>query len=227
MDTKEKEIEDFDAKTERYLKGEMTDGEEKEYTQLLNTDNELKQRAKAMAYLVKNIRAEQNARIIADTIKAAKASAHDSFKAWRAKLTAVAAIGLIIIGLGYTIHNVKANASHELASQYWSSYSSGTTRGNEETAEEDARLEKAIQETLSGKVEAIETLKKCYEESADPNNTASYYRATYAWHLALAYLDQNRRDEAKEILRTITQEQKGKAMGDDAEKLTKQIDELW
>lgn len=225
-----------------YLKGKMSSQEEQAFMQELENNPELKARAIAVARLVKGMketgRSQDN-----DVINAMLATTDEgeireitkSTTKSRAKVIpmksmakwiSMAASILLIVWLGIGYHDYRTTTS--LGEEYGTQFStSQLTRGAEEATEVDARLAQLF-ENVANKNDLDNTLHElslCWELSTQETyNDYTDYAPEIGWNLAIGYLKDNNRKQAKATLEKLFKvAPEGTAIGDKANELLKRM----
>ena len=199
-------FEDIDEKIETFLRGKMSPAEAAEFKCELQADKELLARAKTAAILIKSMKvasANRDKRVV-DEIKGVKPFAITSRTiSFYSKIAAVAACFCLIFSITADFQVRKSNTI-DLALSYSSqieSFSTGITRGDE-----DSDVAKNISDIvqLSNLDERISKLKSMYEKaSSEEFNELTPYHADLGLYLAITYLNNNDRKEAKVLLEQL------------------------
>jgi len=213
-----------EERIERYLHGEMTPEEEALFEQDIANDDTLRRQAEAMARVVKGVEAvggEQD-RLMIDKMK----SANEKRLApvwWMS----IAASLVIIFTVGY--HFYDRSQTIALGQQYayvFSTEAESLIRGEED---EDVanKLNVLFDNTANGK-DLDNTIKQLDELWAlsknDTYNGYTTYEPFIGWNLAIAYLRNNDKREAKTILEQMQMNYpEGTAIGDKIVELLKEL----
>ena len=238
-----------DACIARFLKGQMSPGEEKEFRERLRQDAELKSKAIALARMVKAMKEVGGAkdRVVVEAIKDLKspeaARQQTAGVTGKAKLrvssaprvlslprralvsmSAAASILLCVCG-GYRLYdNQRMNA---LGREYLACFPAAVyTRGGDDDAA--AELAKIYQSVAADEDVApvIARLEKLWALSRENEyNKYTEYTLPIGWMLANAYLRQNNKDKALQVLDTLIREAEGgSAIATKAAELKKEIE---
>ena len=199
-------FEDIDEKIETFLRGKMSPAEAAAFKRELQEDKELRARAKTVAFLIKSMKGasvNRDKRVV-DEIKGVKPFAITSRTiSFYSKIAAVAACFCLIFSITADFQVRKSNTI-DLALSYSSqieSFSTGITRGDE-----DSDVAKNISDIvqLSNLDERISKLKSMYEKaSSEEFNELTQYHADLGLYLAITYLNNNDRKEAKVLLEQL------------------------
>lgn len=232
----------FDDKITRFIKGEMNLEEEKEFLSLLKRDPALRNKAVSIARLTKGLHevgTERDQNIITD-LKATdrqslenissditgKKRRRNIFLRVSAYISAAACIAICIIGgIKYHSYTETLNLGIENLTYF---QSSEILRGEEN--EVSLQLESLYISLESGNnlKENIQVLKGLWEKSLEETyNDYTVYMLEIGWMLANAYLMDNKKTEAKEILSILSEEYpEGTEFGDKVRLLIKAIDNI-
>lgn len=233
-----------DEKIVRYLKGKMTADEEEKFMQEVNSNEELKSKAIAVARLVKGMKevGAANDEEVVDMFLTAdsndiKAVAKDVTKnkgkaiSWRrtAKwFSAAASVALLIWG-GFSYYDYRKTTG--LGNEYSNVFSSSQfIRGGEDNAEIENKLAKLF-DNVASKQDLDNTLIELEEywnlATQDKYNDYSDYAAEIGWNLAVGHLRNNDKKKATEVLiKLLDIAPEGTAIGDKARELLKKVEEL-
>ena len=224
-----------------YLKGKMSSQEEQAFMQELENNPELKARAIAMARLAKGMKETGrsqdndviNAMLTTDegeirrvTTNITKSKAKVIPMRSMAKWISMAASILLVVwlGIGYNDYIKTTGLGEEYGTQFSTSQ---LTRGAEEATEVDARLAQLF-ENVANKNDLDNTLHElslCWELSTQETyNDYTDYASEIGWNLAIGYLKDNNRKDAKVTLeRLVKVAPEGTAIGDKANELLKRM----
>ena len=227
-----------------YLKGKMTPQEEQAFIQELENNPELKARAVALARLVKGMK-EVGKTQDEDVIGAILAAAENDVKSvarnattrkakvipmrTMAKWLSMAASILLVVWLGIGYHDYRATTS--LGEEYGTQLTtSQLTRGAEVPSGVDTRLAQLF-ENVANKKDLDDTLHElslCWELSTQETyNDYTDYASEIGWNLAIGYLKDNNRKQAKATLeKLIKVAPEGTAIGDKARELLNEVEKL-
>ena len=192
-----------DEKLMAYFRGELSAEDEAIFTERLRNDSVLKERAIAVARLIKgleNVGADRNNKIIQQ--KYGRKTSVVKFNAWFAAAAAVL-VGVCIV-FGVMFYN---NQSLEtLATQYQNEFPlSEISRGSDD---EDivAKLQNLFNSVSEGQNldNTIETLDNYWRQSlSETYNGFTNYSPQIGWNLAIAHLKNHDKSKAKDILKTL------------------------
>ena len=224
-----------------YLKGKMSSQEEQAFMQELENNPELKARAIAMARLAKGMKETGrsqdndviNAMLTTDegeirrvTTNITKSKAKVIPMRSMAKWISMAASILLVVwlGIGYNDYIKTTGLGEEYGTQFSTSQ---LTRGAEEATEVDARLAQLF-ENVANKNDLDNTLHElslCWELSTQETyNDYTDYASEIGWNLAIGYLKDNNRKDAKVTLEKLVKvAPEGTAIGDKANELLKRM----
>ena len=232
-----------DERIAKYLKGKMTVDEEQLFLQELGTNAEMKEKAVAMARLVKAMKeigiasdedvVSEFLDVDSDTVKAVAKDAIVTKKkgkiiTWRSVatwLSAAASVALLVWG-SFSFNDYRKTTG--LGEEYSSVFTSSQfTRGGEENAEIENKLAKLF-DNVASKNDLDNTLHElslCWETAIqDTYNDYTDYAPEIGWNLAIGHLKNNDSKNAEEILNKLTDiTPEGTAIGDKARELLKKI----
>lgn len=241
-----KDFEEFDEQFELFVRGKMSPDEEKLFKDKIKSDPELKERARTLSYLIKNIKAvgeerdkiiisaysqfssEKEVRDVIGSIeKQEKLEMHEkkvnmrSIMQWSSSIAAILIIGLIFGIQYYNSYKVTS-----LADKYYMEYDiSSNLRGmSEESVKEElltlidnVKEEKELKQTIS-------KLKVIYDKAlSEEYNEYTNHSTTIAWYMALAYLKDNKKEDAIVVLNKLIKDNPDSAISKMAEKLKNEI----
>ena len=229
-----------------YLKGQMSAEEEQSFLKELENNTELKEKAIAMARLVKGLKevgseqdkviqrvilASSKQDIEAATKKAtevpiAASKTHIITLSQAAKWMSIAASLICIVWLGFTYNSYRNTKT--LGNQYDDAFTSGMiVRGQETQTEAEKKLQGLFTNVKeSEKIDdAIHELSLCWELSTmDTYNDYTDYSAEIGWNLAIAHLKNNDKKEAKAVLeKLISVSEEGSAVSAKAKELLEKL----
>ncbi len=224
-----------------FLKGKMTPQEEQVFMQELKNNPELKARAVALARLVKGMK-EVGRFQDEDVIGAILAADENDVKSLArnattrkvnvvpmrtmAKWLSMAASILLVVWLGIGYHDYRTTTG--LGEEYGTMFStSQLTRGAGEPSEVDTRLAQLF-DNVANKNDLDNTLHElslCWELSTqEAYNDYTDYAPEIGWNLAIGYLKDNNRKQAKATLEKLTEVvPEGTAIGEKARELNTRI----
>lgn len=230
----------------RYLKGKMTTDEEEKFMQEVNSNDELKSKAVAIARMVKGMKevgaasdkevVDEFLAIDSDEIKTLAKNVSANNKkgkviSWRRTatwLSAAASIALLIWG-GFTYNDFRRTTG--LGEEYSTVFSSSQfTRGGEDNAEIENKLAKLFDNVASKKDldNTLHELSLCWQlATQETYNDYTDYASEIGWNLAIGHLKNNDKKKAKEVLtKLIDITPEGTAIGDKARELLNKVEEL-
>ncbi len=224
-----------------FLKGKMTPQEEQVFMQELKNNPELKAMAVALARLVKGMK-EVGRIQDEDVIGAILATDENDVKSLArnattrkvnvvpmrtmAKWLSMAASILLVVWLGIGYHDYRTTTG--LGEEYGTMFStSQLTRGGGEPSEVDTRLAQLF-DNVANKNDLDNTLHElslCWELSTQETyNDYTDYAPEIGWNLAIGYLKDNNRKQAKATLEKLTEVvPEGTAIGDKSRELLMKI----
>lgn len=224
-----------------FLKGKMTPQEEQVFMQELKNNPELKARAVALARLVKGMK-EVGRIQDEDVIGAILATDENDVKSLArnattrkvnvvpmrtmAKWLSMAASILLVVWLGIGYHDYRTTTG--LGEEYGTMFStSQLTRGGGEPSEVDTRLAQLF-DNVANKNDLDNTLHElslCWELSTQETyNDYTDYAPEIGWNLAIGYLKDNNRKQAKTTLEKLTEVvPEGTAIGDKVSELLNRL----
>lgn len=224
-----------------YLKGKMTSQEEQAFVQELNNNPELKARAVAMARLVKGMKEvgktqdedvigailsadENDVKSVARnaTTRKAKVVPMQTMAKW---LSMAASILLVVwLGIGYHDYRTTTGLGEEYGTQFTTSQLS---RGAGEPTEVDTRLAQLFDNVANKKDldNTLHELSLCWELSAQETyNDYTDFAPEIGWNLAIGYLKNNKRKQAKATLEKLIEvAPESTAIGNKAREVLKKI----
>lgn len=242
---KDKDLSRFDEMLSRYIKGQLSEVEEVEFKQLIADELELRNKAIATARLVKamdNVGDEQDIKVIGEikqsTEKEIKIIASDvsgatikkprilKFRKFVVSFSAAASILLCVFG-GYKYYKYEQVTS--LGSEYLAYFpASEFSRGENDDVSDILKEMYSDIETKHNIDDAIVRLSDMWAKSrSDTFNDYTEYMPEIGWMLANAYLRDNDKSKALNVLDVLIAESpEGTAMGDKARELKEKIEKL-
>ena len=220
----EETLYDNEERIERYLHGEMTPDEEAIFEEDLANDDTLRRQAEAMARIVKGMETvggEQD-RLLVEKMKTANGK-----KLAPVWWMSIAASLVIIFTVGY--HFYDRSQTIALGQQYAYVFSTETEtliRGEED---EDVanKLSVLFDNAANGKdlKNTISQLEELWAlAQSDTYNDYTTYEPYIGWNLAIAYLRNNEKKEAKSVLKQMQLDYpEGTAIGDKVAELLKEL----
>ena len=232
-----------DDRIVNYLKGRMTDEEEQAFIEELKTNQELKSKAVAMARMVKGMK-EVGKQMDEETTNSILASNHSeiediatdvsrghrkgkviSLRKAASWLSMAASVALIVwAGIGYKDYRQTTS----LGEQYATTFSfEQQTRGAGEHTDAEVKLAKLF-ENIANKSDLDKTLHDlslCWELSTQETyNDYTDFAPEIGWNLAIGYLKDNKRQQAKVTLEKLIEvAPEGTAIGKKAREVLKKI----
>lgn len=213
-----------EERIERYLHGEMTPEEEAIFEQDLANDDTLRRQAEAMARVVKGMEAVGGER---DRLMIEKMKAANGKRLAPVWWMSIAASLVIIFTVGY--HFYDRSQTIALGQQYAYVFSTETEsliRG-EEDEEVANKLSVLFDNAANGKdlENTISQLEELWAlAQSDTYNDYTTYELYIGWNLAIAYLRNNDKREAKTILEQMQMNYpEGTAIGDKIVELLKEL----
>lgn len=232
-----------DERIVNYLKGRMTAEEEHAFIEELKTNPEFKSKAVAVARMVKGMK-EVGKQIDEETTNSILASNQSeiediatdvsrghrkgkvfSFRKVASWLSMAASVALIVwAGIGYKDYRQTTS----LGEQYATTFSfDQLTRGAGEHSEAEVKLAKLF-ENIANKTDLDKTLHDlslCWELSAQETyNDYTDFAPEIGWNLAIGYLKNNKRKQAKATLEKLIEvAPEGTAIGNKAREVLKKI----
>ncbi len=201
-----------------YFRGELSAEDEAVFTERLRTDSALKERAIAVARLIKGLETEgakRDNKIIKQDFGGKPTIV--KFNAWIAAAAAVLVGVCVIFGINYNNKNLE-----NLATQYESAFEiSNISRGDSEDI--NAKLQNLFGLVLQGQHldSTIETLDGYWRQSlSESYNDFTSYSPQIGWFLTIAHLKNHDKSKAKDVLKTlIDNTEEGSAVRTKAEEL--------
>lgn len=241
-----KDFEEFDEQFELFVRGKMSPDEENRFKVKIKSDPVLKERAKVLTYLIKNIKAvgeerdkiiisaysqfssEKEVRDVIGSIgKPEKLEMHEkkvnmrSIMQWSSSIAAI-----LIIGLIFGIQYYNSYKVTNLADKYYMEYDmSAIYKGTNDVSVEkelaalfeNVKEEKELKQTIS-------KLKVIYDKAlSEEYNEYTNHSTTIAWYMALAYLKDNKKEDAVVVLDKLIKDNPDSAISKMAEKLKNEI----
>lgn len=235
-----KDFEEFDEQFELFVRGKMSTDEKKSFKDKIKSDPELKERAKVLTYLIKNIKAvgEERDKIVisayselANEEEVRKVISSINFQEkkvkkyniiqWSSSIAAILIIGLLL-GIPY----YRSYQTTSLADEYFIEYDmSSNLRGSKDVSVEKELLT-LIDNVKDGKElkQTISKLEVIYNTVvSEEYNEYTNHSTTIAWYMALAYLKDNKKEDAVVVLDKLIKDNPDSAISRMAEKLKNEI----
>ena len=209
----------------RYLFGEMTADEEAVFESELQQNKTLKEQAEAIAQMVKAmdvVGKEQDKELI--TRMKSSASNESAKKSWIYRLSIAASFALMLT-VGYFTYDYSRIGN--LGKEYASTFPVSTIVRGEEDDEAAQKLTTLFNNVANGEDldNTIVQLKELWSLSqSDTYNSYTNYEPYIGWNLAIAYLRNHDKREAKKVLVEMMKlYPEGPAMGDKVTELLKAL----
>lgn len=220
---------DHSERIERFLRNQMTPEENEAFLQDMNQDESLRKEAQLTALMIHDLQERQEKRDaeIMDEVVAAKKKARIVRMArW---VAAVAAVFVLVVG----VYLYQAKFAHEddgsrylaLAEQYYDQTPKSVFRGGNLDVEHELDslfVQVRKSKDMTATIERLQTF--CKNVDAEYAYHVNGNDVRIKWFLALAYLKDNQKDKAVQLLRVIVKDDKGTDLKEQAEKLLKEID---
>lgn len=218
----EQNLLDDDNKILRYLKGEMVVDEERAFLSELQTNSELRSKTITMARLVKGLQevgdaedadiksamqsfSENEMRTIGKQIVHSEKKSVFSLKKASVWISIAASIALVIwSGVGFYNRQQTIGLANEYANAF--NTSSMIVRGEQYDSEAESNLSRLFANIADGKDmdNTLQELSLYWEQSTTENyNDYTEYFAEIGWNLAIGYLKDNNRKDAKTVLKKL------------------------
>lgn len=239
-------FEEFDELFDLFVRGKMSPDEEKAFKNKIKSDPELKERAKVLTYLIKNIKAvgEERAEtmlsaysqfssakevrdVIIDSIeKQEKLEKQEKKVKIRSIIQWSSIAAILIIGLFFGNQYYESYRVTSLADEYCIEYDmSSNLRGSTDVSVEKELL--ALIGSITNGKELKQTIAKLeiiYNKAvSEEYNEYTDYSVTITWYMALAYLKDNRKEDAVIVLDKLVKDNPDSAISKMAEKLKNEI----
>lgn len=222
------DMEQFDERVDRYLKNQMDVNEKSAFIDELESNPELKQRAEAIAIMIKEMReigTERDA-IVYDSIR--NLHKDDYYKTKRTPLFKYSAAAVIVIFImGYSVVNIMTyNNMQSLGNDYCMVYSlshEGVRGVDGDYPEDMIKLFENVEKGRDLK-QTIAELEIIYKASrGDEYNEYINYSDNIGWYLAIAQLKKGKYKDAKKTLNTIIMDNPDEVIADKANELVDEI----
>lgn len=231
-------IENFDARLDDFLKKKMSDEEQQAFLSELKENPDLLDRAKVVALAIqqmKDIRKEQSDRVVdsilqmneeqfraACNLKPSHRTLPIGYKVLR-YAAAACIVGAIGFG-GYRFYQYDATVS--LGNDYASAVPQASLSRGENI--DDIKELQTLLNNVQTDTNISETAEKLsamyYEAIGETYSDYSPFANTIGWNAAIAYLKDGNRDTARQILVSIRDINKDKAIADKADEIVRKID---
>ena len=202
----------------RYLLGEMTSEEETQFEEDLKHDESLQQQSEVVARIVKGMEdvGNEHDKLLVEKMKAS--AVKKPTLVWWISLAAGLAI---ILSLGYHLYDYSSTT--RLGRQYACTFPMSEIIRGEEDEEVTNTLTILFDNVANGKDldNTIVQLTDLWELSqSDTYNSYSTYEPYIGWNLAIAYLRNYDKKEAREVLHEMQDDYpKGTALGDKVDEI--------
>ena len=216
-----------DDRVVAYLKCQMSAEEEQQFMTELNDNLELRQKAIVTARIVKGLKQvgaaqEKDIRgaFLASSIESVQSAVEKAIHAEEVLATtsartvtlrrtttwlSIAASLIFLVWLGFEYYDYRNTTG--LGEEFGNSYSSNLiVRGDEPPSDTDKKLESLFANVNNGDnlENTIHELSLCWELSTmDTFNDYTNYSAEIGWNLAIAYLKDNNKKDAKVVLEKL------------------------
>lgn len=219
---------DNSERIDKFLREEMTAEERETFLSDLRTDKDLCDEAQATAMLIKEMKEEQakkDEEIIKEVVGAKKKAKIIRMVKW---MTSIAAMFVVIFGLYIHfngIGNEERLSNIDLADKYYRQTPKYSMRGGGDDLEQELD---SLFDMVGHSKNMVYTRKRLL--NIHENVDSEYvYRANgndirIKWYLALAFLKDGKTEKSKELLKSITEDDKGTYLKEYAEKLLKELD---
>lgn len=206
----------------RYLHGEMSPEEESVFEADLPKDNTLKQQAESMARIVKGMEVvgKEHDKQLLEKMKASSGKKTSSLR-W----ISIAASIALVFTVSYFVYDYSATT--RLGKEYAYAFPvSEVIRGEED--EDVANTLTLLFDNVANGKDLDNTIKQLEElwalAQSDTYNGYTTYEPYIGWNLAVAYLRNNDKKEAKTVLKQLqTMYPEGTAIGDEVSTLLKKL----
>ena len=230
-----------DDRIAAYIKGQLSAEEEQLFLKELEDNPELKEKAIVTARLVKGLRqvgekqdndirgallasSEQGVETVTKQVTRQRAKTIPIRKASTWIAVAASVVCIVWLGIDYIDYKHTTGLGDEYFNAIPFDPSSGV-RGSD-SADEAKKLEKLFASIKNGENldNTIHELSLCWELSKENENNYSPYFEVIGWNLAIAYLKDNNKKEAKNVLiKLIAATEEGRATNSKAIELLKEI----
>lgn len=222
-------IEEFDERIEKFLRGEMTQEEEKVFKSDLKTNEELRMRAEAISALVRGMKRKgtnEDNSVLADVSANSTNKKYVPMLETKSKVFSLKHIvwACSIAASVILIYNVFRGSDETMdLTPYYIEYGNNVVRG-----EEDSLAICQLTSLFEG-IKSAEDCSKCVEQletiylSLDTDYTYRSYSDEIAMYLALGYIKCDRKDESKKVLKALIDENPYGNIAKKSEKLLKSL----
>lgn len=222
-------LEDFDERIEKFLRGEMTQEEEKVFKSDLKTNEELRMRAEAISALVRGMKRKgtnEDNSVLADVSANSTNKKYVPMLETKSKVFSLRYVAWFctVAASIIIIYNVFSGSDEAIdLTPYYIEYGNNVVRG-----EEDSLAICQLTSLFEG-IKSAEDCSKCVEQletiylSLDTDYTYRSHSDEIAMYLALGYIKCNLKDEAKKVLQALIDDNPYGDVAKKAEKLLKSI----
>lgn len=223
--TQEDILQHNEDRINRYLFGEMTADEEAVFESELQQNKTLREQAEAIAQMVKamDVVGKEHDKELITRMKSS-ASNVSAKKSWIYRLSIAASFALILT-VGYFTYDYSRIGN--LGKEYASTFPVSTIVRGEEDDEAAQKLTTLFNNVANGEDldNTIVQLKELWSLSqSDTYNSYTNYEPYIGWNLAIAYLRNHDKREAKKVLEKMaTQYPQGTAMGDKVHEINNKL----
>lgn len=198
-----------DERIERFMRNQMTQAEEKTFLDDINSDPELKERAFATALMARGMkrRRKEEQQAFAAMLNGSISENANKAKATFRRYAAMAASLLLLLGVGgyagfaeygYQQRNAIVSANISLGQ-------TGTDRGDGGNMQSRLDSIAAVVKNERDMTEAIAVLQGLYDKRQTDIDCAQN-SATISWYLAMAYIKDNQKGKAVNLLVALKKE---------------------
>lgn len=198
-----------DERIERFMRNQMTQAEEKTFLDDINSDPELKERAFATALMARGMkrRRKEEQQAFAAMLNGSISENANKAKATFRRYAAMAASLLLLLGVGgyagfaeygYQQRNAIVSANISLGQ-------TGTDRGDGGNMQSRLDSIAAVVKNERDMTEAIAVLQGLYDKRQTDIDCAQN-SATISWYLAMAYIKDNQKGKAVNLLVVLKRE---------------------
>lgn len=198
-----------DERIERFMRNQMTQAEEKTFLDDINSDPELKERAFATALMARGMkrRRKEEQQAFAAMLNGSISENANKAKATFRRYAAMAASLLLLLGVGgyagfaeygYQQRNAIVSANISLGQ-------TGTDRGDGGNMQSRLDSIAAVVKNERDMTEAIAVLQGLYDKRQADIDCAQN-SATISWYLAMAYIKDNQKGKAVNLLVALKKE---------------------
>ena len=196
---------DNSERIERYLREQMTPEENEAFLNDLRNDKDLREEARMMALLIKDMKeeqAKQDAEITEKVYAFKKKNKPISIVRWTFSIAA-----MFILIFGATQLWNKQSETDSLFNTYYSPYDFSSARGGDDEAikTELAELYNKVgtEKDISPIISRLQTIYDNIQSGNDDYADYNYYENNIAWYLALAYLKDHNLEKAITLLKPL------------------------